>query len=200
MDGPAPAIRLTELRKLYGGRPAVDGLSLEVPRGCFFGFLGPNGAGKTTTIKLLTGLIYPSSGTATLFGKAIDSPEARRMVGYMPEQPYFYEYLTPRETLDFYGRLRGLSGAARQKEWDYISELLDLRGHEVRALVVLPEGVRQAGIRIGADQRVGDTGQLRQMGPHRRGAEGAVEADREGPRMPDRMPEGGRRLPGQRPA
>lgn len=142
------AIQTHGLSKTYKslGKPTVHSLidlDLAVEEQEIFGFLGRNGAGKTTTIKLLTGLIYPSSGTATLFGKAIDSPEARRMVGYMPEQPYFYEYLTPRETIEFYGRLRGLSSAARQKEWDYISELLDLRGIADRRIRGFSKGMRQ---------------------------------------------------------
>ena len=106
---------------------SVVDLDLNVEENEVFGFLGRNGAGKTTTIKLLTGLIKPTAGTASLFGVDTRLPDARRMVGYMPEQPYFYEYLTPKETIEFYGRLRGLSAKERESEWERISELLDLR-------------------------------------------------------------------------
>lgn len=142
------AIQTHGLSKTYtaiGKAPvhSLNPLHLEVEEKEIFGFLGRNGAGKTTTIKLLTGLIFPTSGTATLFGEDIHAPEARRMVGYMPEQPYFYEYLTPRETLDFYGRLRGLSRAERFQEWDYISGLLDLRDIADRRIRGFSKGMRQ---------------------------------------------------------
>ncbi|UVT20719.1 MAG: ABC transporter ATP-binding protein [Nitrospira sp.] len=104
---------------------AVDGLSFEVQRGEVFGFLGPNGAGKTTTIKMLMGLIYPSGGTATLFGRSVGDPVAKAKVGFLPESPYFYDYLTGREFLRFYGHLFGLLGSALEKR---IDELLELVG------------------------------------------------------------------------
>ncbi|EYF00788.1 ABC transporter, ATPase subunit [Chondromyces apiculatus DSM 436] len=90
---------------------AVRGVSFEVRRGEIFGFLGPNGAGKTTTIKMLTGLIAPTSGEAYLFGARVPSPEARRRIGFLPENPYVYPYLTPREFVTLCGRLSGMSGA-----------------------------------------------------------------------------------------
>ena len=76
---------------------AVRGVSFEVKRGEIFGFLGPNGAGKTTTIKMLTGLIAPTSGRATILGQPAPSPDAMGHVGFLPENPYVYPYLTPRE-------------------------------------------------------------------------------------------------------
>jgi ABC-2 type transport system ATP-binding protein len=91
---------------------AVKGVSFEVRRGDIFGFLGPNGAGKTTTIKMLTGLIAPSSGHATIFGHAIPSPRAMERVGFMPENPYVYPYLTPTEFVEMCARLSGLAGKA----------------------------------------------------------------------------------------
>ena len=103
----------------------VDGLSLEVRRGEVFGFLGPNGAGKTTTIKMLMGLIYPSGGTATLFGRPVGDPAAKAKIGFLPESPYFYDYLTGREFLRFYGHLFGLLGSTLDKR---IDELLELVG------------------------------------------------------------------------
>jgi ABC-2 type transport system ATP-binding protein len=104
---------------------AVDELSLEVRRGEVFGFLGPNGAGKTTTIKMLMGLVYPSGGVATLFGRSVGDPTTKAKVGFLPESPYFYDYLTSREFLRFYGHLFGLVGSELEKR---IDELLELVG------------------------------------------------------------------------
>jgi len=91
---------------------AVQGISFSVPAGDIFGFLGPNGAGKTTTIKMLTGLIRPTAGTATLLGEAVPSARARQKIGFLPENPYIYPYLTPQEFVEMCGRLSGLRGAA----------------------------------------------------------------------------------------
>ena len=124
-------VQIEQLRKVFrvgfwGRRvTAVDGLSLDVQPGEVFGFLGPNGAGKTTTIKMLMGLIYPSGGTAILFGQPIGHPAAKAKVGFLPESPYFYEYLTGREFLRFYGHLFGLLGSTLDKR---IDELLELVG------------------------------------------------------------------------
>lgn len=124
-------VQIQDLRKVFRvgfwGQcvTAVDGLSLEVQRGEVFGFLGPNGAGKTTTIKILMSLIYPSGGTATLFARPIGDPAAKAKVGFLPESPYFYDYLTSREFLLFYGHLFGILGAELNKR---IDELLDLVG------------------------------------------------------------------------
>jgi ABC-2 type transport system ATP-binding protein len=95
---------------------AVKSVSFEVQRGDIFGFLGPNGAGKTTTIKVLTGLIRPSGGRAALFGEPLPSTRARARIGFLPENPYVYPYLTPLEFVELCGRLSGLSrGAARDR-------------------------------------------------------------------------------------
>ncbi len=91
---------------------AVEGVSFDVRRGEIFGFLGPNGAGKTTTIKMLTGLIAPTGGEAYLFGTRVPSPEARAKIGFLPENPYVYPYLTPREFVALCGRLSGVTGKA----------------------------------------------------------------------------------------
>lgn len=88
---------------------AVRDLSFAVKRGEIFGLLGPNGAGKTTTIKSIMGLIRPTGGVIELFGQDGARPSARKLVGYLPENPYFHEYLTPMELLAFHGRLAGLS-------------------------------------------------------------------------------------------
>jgi ABC-2 type transport system ATP-binding protein len=86
-------------------RRVLDGISLEVRRGETFGFIGPNGAGKTTTLKALLGLIRPSAGRIQLLGRDVGDPESRRQLGYAPESPYFYEFLTGRELLSFHARL-----------------------------------------------------------------------------------------------
>ena len=100
-------------RKPFTGKKveAVRGISFEVKKGEIFGFLGPNGAGKTTTIKMLTGLIAPTRGTASILGIPAPSPEAMGRVGFLPENPYVYAYLTPREFVTLCARLNGLGGA-----------------------------------------------------------------------------------------
>jgi len=124
-------VQIENIRKVFrvgfwGRRvTAVDQLSLDVRRGEVFGFLGPNGAGKTTTLKMLMGLIYPTSGQARIFGHAVGDPAAKAKLGFLPESPYFYDYLTSREFLSFYGHLFGLWGGALNKRVD---ELLDLVG------------------------------------------------------------------------
>ena len=118
----APAIEFLGLTKDYPVgfwrpkmRRSLDTLSFQVEEGEVFGFLGPNGAGKTTTMKLLMGLIFPTSGTARVRGRAIDDIEMHREIGYLPEQPYFYDYLTARELLDYYARFSNFSSAERQE-------------------------------------------------------------------------------------
>ena len=89
---------------------ALDALTLQVGEGEVFGFLGPNGAGKSTTLKLLMGLIFPTSGTARILGRPILDLEMRRRIGFLPENPYFYDYLTAEELLTYFARLAGLRG------------------------------------------------------------------------------------------
>ena len=101
---------------------ALDHLTLDVAAGEVFGFLGPNGAGKTTTLKLLMRLVFPTSGTAELLGKPAGDLDARRRIGYLPEHPYFYDYLTAEELLGYFAGLFGMSGAARTRR---VSNLLD---------------------------------------------------------------------------
>jgi len=118
----APAIEILALTKDYPvgfwhqrARRSLDNLTLRVEEGEVFGFLGPNGAGKTTTLKLLTGLIFPTSGTARVRGRSIDDVQMHREIGYLPEQPYFYDYLTARELLDYYARFSNYSAAERHE-------------------------------------------------------------------------------------
>ena len=100
---------------------AVDGISLRVERGSTFGLLGPNGAGKTTFVKLLLSAAHPTAGRATVFGRDSREPEARRPIGYLPENHRFPTYMTGRSMLDFYGALSGMDAASRRKR---IPELL----------------------------------------------------------------------------
>src|SRR5579864_7339298 len=99
MHEAAPAIDVRDLRKVYGPKAAVDGLSLTVPRGSFFGFLGPNGAGKSTTIRMLTGLIPPTSGTIELLGMPLagHEMEIKRRVGLVPDESLLFDRLTGAE-------------------------------------------------------------------------------------------------------
>src|SRR6202042_2069879 len=117
-----PAIQIDGLTKDYAVgfwrktmRRSLDHLTLEVNQGEAFGFLGPNGAGKTTTLKLLMGLIFPTSGSARVRGRSISDVGMHREIGYMPEQPYFYDYLTARELLDYFARFFGFSATERQE-------------------------------------------------------------------------------------
>ena len=112
---------------------AVDHLGLEVAEGEIYGFLGPNGAGKTTTIKLLLGLLRPSSGRVEVLGEPASGQAHRAALGYLPENPSFYEYLSGREFLDFCGRLCGLPGAVRRERIARLLALVDLeRAADVR--------------------------------------------------------------------
>ena len=124
-DG-TPAVLARGLSKLYRHpwtlriTRGLEGLDLEIPRGQVFGYLGPNGAGKTTTLKLLTGLLRPTGGEAWLLGVPISRPESRRRLGFLPEQPYFYDYLNGVEYLELAARLSGLAARpahAAAREW-----------------------------------------------------------------------------------
>ena len=117
----APAIEIQGLTKDYAVgfwrkrlKRSLDKLDLQVEEGELLGFLGPNGAGKTTTLKLLMGLIFPTSGTARIRGRSIDDVEMHRDIGYLPEHPYFYDYLTARELLDYYARFFNFGAAERR--------------------------------------------------------------------------------------
>ena len=106
-----PAIAVRELRKVYGNKAAVDGLTLTVPRGCFFGFLGPNGAGKTTTIRMLMGLAPPTSGEIEILGCPLpgDALEIKKQIGLVPDESLLFDHLTGAEFIEFVGRMYGLT-------------------------------------------------------------------------------------------
>src|SRR5438309_9287972 len=106
----AAAIVVRDLRKVYGDKAAVDGLTLSVPRGCFFGFLGPNGAGKTTTIRMLMGLAPPTSGEIEILGFRVPEGELeiKKRIGLVPDESLLFDQLTGSEFIEFVGRMYGL--------------------------------------------------------------------------------------------
>jgi ABC-2 type transport system ATP-binding protein len=132
-------------RKPFSGKRvvAVDQIDLTVHRGQIFGFLGPNGAGKTTTIKILTGLIFPTSGKATLFDRPIPSPDAMANVGFLPENPYVYPYLTPREFVSMCGRLSGVRGGRLAARVEGVIERVGMGYAIDRAVRTLSKGMLQ---------------------------------------------------------
>jgi ABC-2 type transport system ATP-binding protein len=128
---------------------AVRGVSFEVKRGEIFGLLGPNGAGKTTTIKMLLRLIFPMKGEIELFGERDPGPAAMKRLGYLPENPYVYQYLKPLEFLDLCGRLTGMDGAARKKRSRELVERVSLTHAIDRPIGKFSKGMMQ---RIGLAQ------------------------------------------------
>jgi len=135
------------------GRPVtgLQGLDLRVEPGEVFGYIGANGAGKTTTIKTLLGLNRPTRGEALLFGVGSSRPESRRDVGFLPEAPYFYEYLTGRETVEFYARLSGIPSRERSPRAADILERVGLSGAAERRVRTYSRGMRQ---RLGLAQAI----------------------------------------------
>ena len=126
-----PAVAVRDLRKVYGIRAAVDGLTLTVPRGCFFGFLGPNGAGKTTTIKMLMGLAAPTAGEIEMLGLRMpdDAVAIKRQIGLVPDDTLLFDQLTGPEFLEFSGRLYGLApDLARERSRELLA-LFEMDGH-----------------------------------------------------------------------
>src|SRR5260221_318369 len=152
------AIRTRELSKdYYAGfwrpRPyrALDSLSLEVPPGSVFGFLGPNGAGKTTTLKLLMQLVFPTSGAAEILGRPAGDVAVRRRIGYLPENPYFYDHLTAEELLEYYARLFGMPAAERRARIPATLDRLGIGAERRLALRKFSKGMLQ---RVGLAQAV----------------------------------------------
>jgi ABC-2 type transport system ATP-binding protein len=140
-----------EYRVGFGRRSvmALDHLDLEIEEGEVFGFLGHNGAGKTTTIKLLMGLVYPTSGEAWILDRSIREVAVKQYIGFLPESPFFYEYLTAEEFLVFYGQLFGIGGLKLAKKIDELLELVSMTDARHRPLRKFSKGMLQ---RIGIAQ------------------------------------------------
>src|ERR1700685_1262031 len=137
-----PAIEILGLEKTYlvgfwRKRPkcALSPLHLTVEDGEIFGFLGPNGAGKTTTLKLLMGLVFPTAGCARILGQDWTDPSVKAQIGFLPEQPYFYDHLTAHELLEYYGQLSGVPAKDRKRSVEEVLQrvgLRDIRGVQLR--------------------------------------------------------------------
>src|ERR1700746_384754 len=138
---PAAAIEIENLTKDYPfgflhlkKKRSLEGLTMQVEKGEVFGFLGPNGAGKSTPLKLLVGLIFPEAGAARILGKPITNVEMHRNIGYLPEQPYFYDYLTAAELLDYFARFSDFPASERG---DRVQKMLKKVGLETAGKIQL---------------------------------------------------------------
>ncbi len=136
---------------------AVNGINVEVKRGEVFGLLGPNGSGKSTTIKMLLGLLSPSSGKISVFGKRPDDVAVKKNIGYLPEESFLYRFLNARETLDYYGRIFNLSGEQRNKRTDMLLEMVGLENMQRRPVGEYSKGMQR---RIGLAQALINDPQL----------------------------------------
>lgn len=155
---PAPAIEIEGLTKDYPTgflhlktKRSLENLSMQVQEGEAFGFLGPNGAGKSTTIKLLMGIIFPTSGSAKILGRPISDVEMHKVIGYLPEQPYFYDYLTAAELLDYFARFFGLSATERKER---VAKLLKKVGLETAGKIQLRKYSKGMLQRVGLAQAI----------------------------------------------
>ncbi|MFO0938986.1 MAG: ABC transporter ATP-binding protein [Gemmataceae bacterium] len=143
---------LTKIYRDFWGRKkktALNALDLTITKGQIFGLLGPNGSGKTTTIKLLLGLLFPSSGDAFVFDQPAAKVEKNERIGFLPEESYLYRFLNAEETLDFYGRLFNISAETRRKRAAELIEMVGLNNDKKRILKEYSKGMRQ---RIGLAQ------------------------------------------------
>jgi ABC-2 type transport system ATP-binding protein len=143
------AIRTRGLRKVFNGKVAVRNLTLDVPRGEIFGFLGPNGAGKSTSVKMLLGLVFPTSGEAQILGCPVGDVKTRIKVGFLPEHFRFYDWLTPTELLKLHGRLYEMSHAKLRERVPALLDLVGLTPHCDKRLRDFSKGMLQ---RIGLAQ------------------------------------------------
>src|SRR5581483_4183900 len=145
MTDSGPAIIVTDLRKVYGGKPAVDGLNLTVPRGSFFGFLGPNGAGKTTTIRMMMGLAVPDDGSIELLGMRVPdhATEIKARIGLVPDESLLFDNLTAAEFLEFVGRMYGLQRVVARERGNELLALFELTGHGRKLIGDFSKGMRK---------------------------------------------------------
>jgi ABC-2 type transport system ATP-binding protein len=153
-----PAVEILGLEKTYSigfwrkkPKRALLPLHLQVEEGEIFGFLGPNGAGKTTSLKLLMGLVFPTAGSARILGKDYQDPAVKAQIGFLPEQPYFYDYLTARELLEYYGQLSGVPAKQRSQR---VTEMLNHVGLRDAAGVQLRKFSKGMLQRVGIAQAI----------------------------------------------
>ncbi len=141
----ASAIEIRNLRKVYGNKAAVDGLTLTVPQGCFYGFLGPNGAGKTTTIKMLMGLAPPTSGEIELLGLPMPERaiEIKSQIGLVPDESLLFDHLTGGEFIEFVGRIYGLDRQTARTRAKELLELFELAGAPRKLIAEYSKGMRK---------------------------------------------------------
>src|SRR6201998_4334408 len=154
----APAIETENLTKEYPHgflnlkkRTSLEGLNMQVEEGEVFGCIGPNGAGKSTTIKLLMRLIFPTAGSARILGKPVSDIEMHRDIGYLPEQPYFYDYLTAAEVLDYFARFHDLTAADRRER---VTRMLKKVGLETARKIQLRKYSKGMLQRVGLAQAI----------------------------------------------
>jgi len=154
----APAIETQNLTKEYPHgflhlkrKTSLENLTMQVEDGEVFGFLGPNGAGKSTTIKLLMGIIFPTAGSAQILGKPVSDVSMHRDIGYLPEQPYFYDYLTAAEVLDYFARFHGFSAAERKER---VQKMLRKVGLETAGKIQLRKFSKGMLQRVGLAQAI----------------------------------------------
>ncbi len=152
---PDPAISIRGLKKTFVGHlsigriHALRGVDLEVPSTGIYGFLGPNGAGKTTTLKIVTGLLFPSEGEVRIMGRPAGDNLVRMNLGFLPESPYFYDYLTGEELVTFFGSLFGIPGKELKDRTRLLLDMVGLRGKEKLPLRKYSKGMLQ---RVGLAQ------------------------------------------------
>ncbi len=153
-----PAIEILGLEKTFSvgfwrKRPkrALHPLHLTVEDGEIFGFLGPNGAGKTTTLKLLMGLVFPTAGSARILGREWTDPQVKAQIGFLPEQPYFYDYLTAHELLEYYAQLSGVPAKQRKQRVEQVLQQVGLRDVQGVQLRKFSKGMLQ---RVGIGQAI----------------------------------------------
>jgi len=139
------AIQTHQLSRTFGGQLALDGLTLEVPEGSFFGFLGPNGAGKSTTINILTGLLAPSGGSARVLGFDVESQvlDIKRRIGVVPDGLHLFERLSGEEHLRFVGEAHGLSAAEARQRTGQLLEAMDLTADANKLVAGYSHGMRK---------------------------------------------------------
>lgn len=136
-------IEIQNVQKIYGSHLAVDHLSLTIHRRTVFGFLGPNGAGKTTTMKMLVGISRPDSGSISVAGKSPGEPSAREVIGFMPENPYFYDRLTGAEFLSFCADLFTKKHGAGSEQKDVILKMVGIYDARNRTIATYSKGMKQ---------------------------------------------------------